>query len=127
MKTKIKKFVITIILILYILLMFWLGTMPDVNQRIMFATLFSAPFKHIIGIAGLVVIFNQWARLFEIKNYKIYSIVFSFFTGLLIELLQLTVPERTFSPADIIFNAIGVLIGVFILWPLFKWILKRIY
>ena len=119
-KNTLEKTLTTIILLIYILLMFRLGTMPDINEQIPGAIFLPASLKHILGMSGLIAVFNVWAKTFSLKNYIIYSIIFASIIGLLIEIIQLQIPYRHFSYLDLIYNSIGIVLGLILIWPIIK-------
>lgn len=57
-------------------------------------------------------------KLFLVRNIKgniiLVSAIYSFGVGVMVEILQLFVPNRSFSVADIIANSIGTGIGYFV-------------
>jgi VanZ family protein len=56
----------------------------------------------------------------NLKNRIIWKnfLVFGFLTGILLEVFQQIVPNRSFEIIDMIFNALGAIFG---LWAYFKW------
>ena len=117
-----------VILVAYNILLLWTSLSPSIEQLGMVVGIPNIDkVGHFIQYFILVCL---WFLVLErrqilrwkgkknvmMKNSIAYSTAFSFYTGVSIELLQFFSPGRNCSIIDVIADALGILVGISIIW-----------
>ncbi len=117
-----------VILVAYNILLLWTSLSPSIEQLGMVVGIPNIDkVEHFIQYFILVCL---WFLVLErrqilrwkgkknvmMKNSIAYSTAFSFYTGVSIELLQFFSPGRNCSIIDVIADALGILVGISIIW-----------
>jgi len=108
-------------LVVYMLLIFYLSSLPNGRFENMSDNLgIDDRLEHFVEYSVLAVL---WFRLFKHhkkKNPHLMAVAFSALYGITDEIHQLFVPTRIFSFNDILFNFLGSLVSILILIFVFK-------
>ena len=117
-----------VILVAYNILLLWTSLSPSIEQLGMVVGIPNIDkVEHFIQYFILVCL---WFLVLErrqilrwkgkknvmMKNSIAYSTAFSFYTGVSIELLQFFSPGRNCDIIDVIADALGILVGISIIW-----------
>ena len=121
-----------IILLVYNIFLLWTSLSPSMEQPSMFVGIPNIDkMEHFIQYFILACLWFlvlerkqilKWRRAKNgqknvvLKNSLAYSTAFSFYTGVSIELLQFFSPGRDCDIIDIIADALGILVGISIIW-----------
>ena len=85
--------------------------------------------EHLIVFFILSLLFVFWKRG-KIKLFNrliLFYIFISLFFSILMEVVQLYIPNRTFNVIDMIFNSSGIILGLFLSWVFLKSDVKPSY
>lgn len=121
-----------IILLAYNAFLLWTSLSPSIEQPSMFVGIPNIDkMEHFIQYFILVCLWffalerkqilkwkgeKKGKKNVVMKNNLAYSTAFSFYTGVSIELLQFFSPGRDCSIIDVIADALGILVGISIIW-----------
>ena len=120
-----------IILLAYNVFLLWTSLSPSIEQPSMFVGIPNIDkAEHFIQYFILVCLWffalerkqilkwrsKKGKKNVVMKNNLAYSTAFSFYTGVSIELLQFFSPGRNCDIIDVIADALGILVGISIIW-----------
>jgi len=119
MDKKYQKWLLTVILAVYAIIMIVGAIIPSPEDVPVFSG--NTTYFHFFGFMILSAMIFRTLQLYGMKHkYIVGAIILAIFI-ILTEALQLFVSTRQFSAADMVIDAIGCIIG----WGLYRWIYSK--
>jgi len=109
-----KKLFFTLLLIIYIIILFLTGAVVNVNN-ISKATNFDKAL-HFFGFFILTILLLLTFEHYKLNNKRIAIFLIALGIGILIEVVQLGIPGREFSLLDIAADVLGIIVGALLKW-----------
>jgi VanZ family protein len=114
-----KKIFWTTSLIVYILLILFGALLPNPSSIKMFGS--HIQYFHLIGFMILSLILLKTLDVFGFRRIFIITLIFGIAFSYITEILQLLVPTRSFTYADMLTDIVGIVIGMVI----YRWTFYR--
>jgi VanZ family protein len=108
-----KKLVFTIISAIYVIILFLGATFIKLGD---FSTPGSDKGLHFIGFFILTILLIFTFKNYTAKRVYLKSLIVAIIIGIIIEIIQLFIPTRTFSWYDLVADLGGIFLGMVLAW-----------